>query len=255
MASLFKIEADLLELFQAIEDAGGEITEEQEAYLSIKQDELESKMDNYRKYIGSLESHVAECADEKKRIDSFKKTKENLIKRLKNSMLNGVKMFGDKTKTGGFNLSFTTFKLFTRKTKVVETDEGRIDILSKELDRFLRELTQAGVVYSAMDVDLSGILASINANVKAELGDMFKPFTLSDLTAVKVKISSTYTIYNLFQHGEHAINQLASNDESIMLETATTKDDWKLAIYNAEMQKYDAPTVAKIVESDSLIIK
>ena len=45
MVSIYDISSDLLELFQAIEEQEGEITEEQEKVLEIKEEELSDKQE------------------------------------------------------------------------------------------------------------------------------------------------------------------------------------------------------------------
>ena len=63
--SLFVITQSLNDIFDRIEDAGGEITPEIEQELAIRQDELESKCASYISAIRYMESNIEACKKEK----------------------------------------------------------------------------------------------------------------------------------------------------------------------------------------------
>ena len=123
MSSLFNIEVKYLNLMRQIEDLEGEITEELEKELSINKDELESKIKGYHHIILSLTGDMQIIDDETKRLSTLKKTKENLIKRLKKSILEAVNLFGYNGKSGNKKLDFDTIKLYTKDSQAVNVNE------------------------------------------------------------------------------------------------------------------------------------
>jgi hypothetical protein len=110
--SLFSIQSELLDLVRTIEEAGGEVTPEQEQQLTISKQELQTKSLNYVHYIKKLESdlELAKVYDEQ--IKAFKNRKEKTIERLKDALLNAVIIHGD--------IESDIFKITTRKSESVE---------------------------------------------------------------------------------------------------------------------------------------
>lgn len=124
-----------------------------------------------------------------------------------------------------------------------------------EFERYVRELVGQGIIYTGEDVDLQGILDCINANVKAEKGDDFEPFTLTDLTTMRISVNTTMSIYELFRKGGDALSQYAKTPFNTTISNETVKDDWKTAISVAKQQETSMPTIAKEVVNQSLQIK
>ena len=147
------------------------------------------------------------------------------------------------------------FRLFSRQSTSIEVDEARVNIFLSEFERYVRELVGQGIIYTGEDVDLQGILDCINANVKAEKGDDFEPFTLTDLTTMRISVNTTMSIYELFRKGGDALSQYAKTPFNTIISNETMKDDWKTAISVAKRQETSMPTIAKEVVNQSLQIK
>ena len=88
--SLYKIDAELMQLLQSIEEQDGEITPEQEQALSISQYELETKAIDYSLAILQLNAWVEMADKEAKRVtaikNAYKKTAEMLKGRITEAM-------------------------------------------------------------------------------------------------------------------------------------------------------------------------
>ena len=95
MATLYEIQNDLLNLFDQIEEAEGEITEEQSEQLEIAEGQLESKSIAYYSIIKKEEGTISSIDDEIKRLTAMKKRSNTLITNLKGRLLNAVNLFGD----------------------------------------------------------------------------------------------------------------------------------------------------------------
>lgn len=253
MSSLYQISEDILRIFNDVEAAEGDITDEQYDALVIKQEELKTKLDAYVKAIKSWEIDEKALKDEKKRFNDRQNVFKNRIERLKAAALDAVLTFGEHGKSNMF-IELPTCRLFSRTSQAVEVNQERIDIFMREFERYVRELVNAGVLYAGKDVDLQGILDAINANVIAEQGESFEPFTLNDLIAIKINISQTASVYDLFKSGL-ALNLYGQEPIYTKMEEVTTKDDWKTMIESATTAGTNPPTMAKIVINQSLQIK
>lgn len=253
MSSLYNISEDLFRLFDEIEENGGEITEEQEELLNIKQDELKAKLDNYQKAVSSWQGDVASCKEEEKRIKATRARYEHRIEYLKSAMLHAVQQFGEHGKTNMF-IELPTCRLSTRASNSVEVNEERVKILINKFDNFIREVVSQGVLYTGENVDLKGIIDTINAQCKAEYGDDFLPFNVADLLDMNINISFRGSIAsflidkgNILEQYGKSITATISND--------TTKDEWKAGIEDSIEVESDINTIAKIKQNQSLQIK
>lgn len=253
MASLYEISNDILCIFNEVELNEGEITDEQYDALQIKQEELKEKLTNYVKAIKSWEVDEKALKDEKKRFNDRQNVYKNRIERLKAAALQAVLTFGEHGKSNMF-IELPNFRLFSRSSQSIEVDESRVRIFMEEFERYVRELVDAGILYAGKDVDLQGILDCINANVRATHGEDFEPFTINDLIAMKINVSQTASVYDLFKSGM-ALNLYGKEPLYTHMENVTSKDDWKTIIESSKIANTSAPTIAKVVTNQSLQIK
>lgn len=253
MSSLYNIQEDILRIFNDIENSEGEVTDEQYDALCIKQEELKDKLESYVKAIKSWEVDEKALKDEKKRFNDRQNVYKNRIERLKAAVLQAVLNFGEHGKSNMF-IELPNFRIFSRSSQSVEVDESRVRVFMEEFERYVRELVDADILYAGKDVDLQGILDCINANVRATHGEDFEPFSIDDLLAIKINISQTASVYDLFKSGL-ALNLYGKEPLYTSMENVTSKDDWKDVIDSSEVASTSAPTMAKIVTNQSLQIK
>jgi hypothetical protein len=112
--SLYKINAEYMELFGRIEMADGVLTPELEEELIIKKSELEVKSIAYVEVIKQRESFNDRIDEEIKRLQAMKKSNDTLVSRLKSNLLQAVSIFGN------YEAGFV--KIGTRKSKQVVID-------------------------------------------------------------------------------------------------------------------------------------
>lgn len=110
--SLFAISSELTEIFNQLEESGGELTPELEQALQISKAELKSKSLNYVHYIKKLENDLELVKVYEEQLEAFKKRKERILERLKDSLKTAVEQFGE--------IEADIFKITTRKSESVE---------------------------------------------------------------------------------------------------------------------------------------
>jgi len=113
--NLFNIGSDYLKLMDQIQEADGEITEELAEQLKINEAQLQGKSIAYLSVIKSVEAFNMQIDDEIKRLQQMKKTRTNLIGRLKDRLLEAVNLFGE------FTSGTHTFG--TRKSSSIEVED------------------------------------------------------------------------------------------------------------------------------------
>jgi uncharacterized protein YktB (UPF0637 family) len=114
MKSLFNITAEALQLASALEE--GEITAELETSLVINQEELQQKAINYAYVIKTVEYDISAIDEELKRLQAVKKAKNNVIERMKESVVNAMGIYCME------KISSPTMNLSLRRSESVEVD-------------------------------------------------------------------------------------------------------------------------------------
>ena len=120
--TLYTIESEYINLINDIENAEGEITEEQNDLLIINENQLKGKTMAYLEVIKSKEAFNSNIDAEIKRLQAMKKSNNNLVDRLNNSLLDAVKLYGDIVS------GLTTFTTRKSESILIEDEE----LISKE---------------------------------------------------------------------------------------------------------------------------
>ena len=204
MDSLFSISNDLRKVIEDIEIQGGEITPEQEEDVIISEANLKEKLEHYRKAILILEYQEQLAYDEIKRLQSVKKTKDNIVNRLKTNVLNAVLEFGECGKSGNKVIECETSKFFTANTKSVVLDEGKIRVLIEMFIDWADSLNNVDMLDNSFgsndNFDPNSIIDIINkkAHEKELIEDDFN-FTVDDLYLTRIEISYDLSIVELLE--------------------------------------------------------
>jgi len=119
--SLYHIETEYRSLIDQVEQAEGELTEELEQALQINETQLQSKSIAYLEFIQSKETFNSRIDDEIKRLQAMKKRNANLVSKLKNRLLDAVKLFGN------FEVGLTKFGTRKSQQVVVEVNANELD--------------------------------------------------------------------------------------------------------------------------------
>ena len=192
--TLYEISDELQQIVNTIEENGGEIDEYTEEALQIKQEELETKIENYCNLITILKSDVECCKNEKQRINSLQNTKKNIVDKLRERILEAVLKWGNEGKSGNKVLDLSTRKLFTKCKETFVPNEERIATFSRYFQSYLLELKKEGILMTGPEIDLTGMMGAINSLIKAEKGENYPPFTVNDLNYLQVEVSGKYRL-------------------------------------------------------------
>ena len=98
--SIFDIDRELLDIFEELEENGGELTPEIEEKLQLNSQEITRKVKSYIAYINKLKADEAAIKSEQDRLTALKKSKDNTIKSITNLVLYAIHNFGNEDKKG-----------------------------------------------------------------------------------------------------------------------------------------------------------
>lgn len=215
--TLFCISQSLSEIFERIEEAGGEITEDIENDLKIKKEELTEKCKSYISAIKFLESDVASCKNEKDRIDAIKRRNEGRIKYMKYCLKQAVIQFGEQTKTGGYKLSseFNTISLSRSSAICINSDF--VEYITKSFEDYvISYFNNGGTIhdyenekYEFMQKFINYINDEINADIQEN--DERIEVTERDLELINIKFEYRNNISSIINNPS-AIAAIASID-------------------------------------------
>ena len=158
MAALWEITQEFLALASLIEEAGGEATDEVMEELAISRENFAHKAEGYARLILKWDSEVDAAAAEIKRIQAIKKTKENAVGRLKETLKTALLIFGQEDSKGIKRFETPLIKLSTRKSTSIEiTDEQALPqeafVIKREVSKTaIKELLEAGAAIEGASV-------------------------------------------------------------------------------------------------------
>jgi len=158
MSNLWSITQEFLALASIIEEAGGEATDELMEELAISRENFAHKAEGYAKLILKWDSEIDAAAAEIKRIQAIKKTKENSVGRLKETLKAALLVFGQEDAKGVKRFETPLVKLSTRKSTSIEiTDENALPqeafVIKKEVSKTaIKELLEAGAAIEGASV-------------------------------------------------------------------------------------------------------
>jgi len=150
--SLWQITQEFLSLASLIEEAGGEATDQVMEELSISRENFSHKAEGYASLILKWESEIEAASAEIKRIQAIKKTKENSLDRLKDTLKAALLVFGQEDNKGVKRFETPLIKLSTRKSYAVEvTDTNALPedcfVIKKEVSKTaIKKILEEGTV-------------------------------------------------------------------------------------------------------------
>ena len=265
MPNIFELGTALQKVFEEIEENDGELTPELEKELDITSQNFKDKIEAYCQVLTMYNSDIECCKNEKDRINSIQKTKKNNVERIKQRLLEAVEEFGEIGKKGNKVIETPVRKLFTKALTSVEENETRRNKLVYHFLNFIEELSRQGILELGEDIDVNGLLASVNANAKAEYElpdefgntpvEEFVPYTIADLQAIKLNITESVSLYNMVTR-DSVVGSLIASDEIHPIGSELDKDIAKAILNDALLSEEASPlTVGSFVKKTSLTIK
>lgn len=241
MNSLYEINNTLLNLFSAIEENEGEITEEQEKLLDITRDKLDEKLTDYKNAIQQWKNDIEAIKCESKRLSDRKNTLTNRIGILKENMLFAVENFGCKGKTNMY-YELPDARIYTKANRSIELDEYKINIMLNAIVCYIKDYDNWN------NTDFLKYLNSFAKSIGIE------PYTQDDIDTMNINIIRQISLKD-FINNKCAIHDEIKNEKKVVSNyvfiNINSKTDYSKFI-NIDNKKL---TVAKEVITNSIQIK
>ena len=151
--NIWQIQQDLLDIFNELEDNGGELTPELEEKLAVTQEDFKNKVKSYGEVIKSLKGEIDTIDKEIARLKELKDAKNRVIERLSKVIAQAITKFGDETKSGGKFLDYGTGKISVRNTTKIEVDTNRTDAICKSVFNYFNALAYTRELNHVYELD------------------------------------------------------------------------------------------------------
>lgn len=115
--TLYGISAEMTALLNAIEEQGGEITEEQEQALAITEEQFAAKAVDYGHVLINIDATIEAVKNETERLAKLKKSLESAKKRVQGALVGAMVQLDHPT------VETPTMRLSLRHTTAVEIDD------------------------------------------------------------------------------------------------------------------------------------
>ena len=253
--NIWQIQQNLLDIFNELEENGGELTEEIEEQLAISQEDFRSKVESYTNVIKSVKADIAAIDQESKRLAELKKSKTAMVDRLSKVIIEAVDKFGDTTKTGGKFFDYGTGKVSIRNSQKVELDEDKINAISSELCKAIAAEAMMGNASNREDFTYEDIIQRCRTHIEYDdngnLETQSFDITKEDINNTVVEVTLKEHIQDLMKgEGFSLIKQLFMYNSGISMIPKIDKTQLK-----NEMKDTANITIAEIVPNKTLTIK
>lgn len=218
-ASLFEISNDLKALFFEIEEMGGELTDEMNEQLTIKQEQLSVKLEKYVCAVKAMTGYVDSCKKEKERIGNIQKRNEANIQRLKKALGEAVMEFGDVTKSGTHFINAGFSKISCRESSgcVIDTEFTKF-VIDKCVEYMRNLYSNEGIIfYKSPESNMIGLIEFVNNAIKDRFPDSDYYVDEDILDSIMVKTS--------FQGSLIDIMKIKSISASVISGISVVSDD------------------------------
>lgn len=254
MANIYNIQQELLEIFDELEENGGELTEELEERLNITQEEFKSKIKDYSNVVKMLESDIVAIKEEKARLNDLQKSKEKNMERLKKIMVEAIENFGDITKSGGKYVDYGTGKVSVRNSQAVEIEEDSVNRFVNRLITSLKWYNENNQLHKGL-VDPIEVIAFANSKTQEEEDDNVEVdlYDTKDTENLSISVDLDINIPTLLTT-EKGIN-LAKALLDYNIFSIKAKADKKGIKDDAKSEQHYMPVFAKLVTNKSISIK
>ena len=252
---LYFIEQELLDIFDTLEDNGGELTPELEERLSIAQEDFKDKIEKYTHVISKYNADINFIKAEQKRLKELADAKAKVVERLSKIMIEAIDKFGDeKPKSKAKFVDFGTGVVSVRNSKAVQVNEDVLNRVDIALENMLKDLHLTNSLDVVDKISKDDIIAlSAEPEFEDDGNSTLIPKVYeSDLDYMDVEVSAKIPLKKILSGEEYpAIRELMRNN-NIKHKTSASKSFLKGEL---EQNGACAPNLARLVTNKSITIK
>jgi len=252
--NIWNIKNDLLNIYNELEENGGELTEELEEALLVTQENFKEKVESYVNVIKSINSDIEAIKLEQKRLKDLSERKQKSIDKLKDIVVEAIEQFGDIKKSGTKYFNYGTGEVSIRKTKVVDINTDCVDKVADKIATCMRYAREYNQLDESRVLETETLISMVGNTTINE--DELKPgyiINRDDLEHMDVKLSIKVPVNGLFDADAYPIiREMARFSSDFNVEPAISKSELKKSL---EENGVCAPHIAKLKINKNIIMK
>lgn len=252
--NIYQIQQNLLNIFDTLEETGGELTPELEEQFTINEDAFKEKIESYTNVIKMLNNDIDSIKVEQKRLKDLSDRKQKVINKLKEIIIEGISNFGSTKKSGVKYIDYGTGEVSVRNTVAVDVDT---DVL-KEIGNAVELVAQYAKDTNQLDVvdklDCESIIKVVAEPTKDD-NDVEHGYivTEDDLRHTNIELSVKVPLSELITGEAYPIiKEIAKHTIAFEANASVSKTDLKKELTE---NGSCAPNLAKLVTNRNVVIK
>lgn len=257
--NIYHIEQELLDIFEELEENGGELTPELETRLSIAQEDFKDKIESYTHVIAKYNADINFIKAEQKRLKDLSDRKKKVVERLTKVMIEAIDKFGDSKKNSQSKfVDFGTGVVSIRNSKAVELDSALLFKLNEAINDSITDC----IITNQLDVidrfDPNKIIALMKQdNFVNEPSDSFDvspaiEASEDDLNYTDVELTVKVPLKEIFDGKSYPVIREVAKHAGYKCSVSASKSFLKTEL---EKNGACAPNLARIVTNKSISIK
>ena len=254
--NIYEISQALLDIYNELEENGGELTEELEQALTVTQADFKQKVRDYASVIKQVDLDIAGIDQEVKRLKAYKESKAKVKERLSKILANAIDMFGEHTKAGGAYVDLGDEKVSVRNTTKVEVDTDTVNAIAKDVMNTYSNLAWTNG-WDEANISVQSFIDRGKTHTKTdengeELPDPINiiPENYKDINAT---IKLTMPLSKLIGYeGVEFAKQLLNNGYTYSVEGSVSKTDMKKEFVSTNTTENN---IAKLVNNKTISIR
>lgn len=236
MSNLYKISEELRNIYSQIEENEGELTPELEEALSITEEDFQNKISDYSELLKQLNADLFTIDTESKRLSALKKSKENLVNKLKETMADAIEEFGYTNKTGSKYIDLGSTKISVRHSSKCETDDDTISSIGNTMNNYIKNMSDNGLIGQV----------SFEEDFLKDIGE---GFDRNDIANINFTVKFSGTLLDLCDNNKKELLKLMPNAITDITYSASKS-------HCTDVMKQGTPLrIARIVPTKSITIK
>lgn len=226
--SIFQIDAELMNVFQELEENGGELTPEMEEILKNGSEAITSKVKSMCNYIDCLKSDKDLIDKELDRLKALKKSKDSAISNITKLVVWAIERYGVTDKKGKQWIDWKTGKVSIRPSKSVEVYQDKIDAVADNVNMIFTNAAFMNTISDAKSIDVPSLIDTLQHNQDEEGHNNPIEVEETDLSAINVDVIMSVPLTNIFDGtGFRAVANIVTNTNNYKFKAYVDKTKLK----------------------------
>lgn len=226
--SIFQIDAELMNVFQELEENGGELTPEMEETLQNGGEAITSKVKSMCSYIEYLKSDNDLIDKELDRLKALKKSKTTTISSITKLIIWAIERYGIADKKGKQWIDWKTGKVSVRPSKSVEVYQDKIDAVVDNVNMTFTNAAFTNNFHNAKAIDVPALIDSLQHNQDKDGRNNPIEIEESDLSAIDVDVIMSVPLTNILDGtGFNTVANIVTNTNNYKFKAHVDKTKLK----------------------------